>query len=222
MSVAWGNAKVHTRDYGRLQATSAIIRRTWRTIFAKVSQARHGGTFLFVLSNTLPSPELIKPKYEINSPRLRDAIKARCSLEPEFSRHRHGKGEDLAVIEEAPFADRRLARMTDFAASLAAVDGAVLVAGDLTILAFGVEILSVKDDSFQGEIEFALHHGLKGVPPDIRSIASFGMRHRSAIRFCQQVPGSLAFVISQDGDVRLFAMKDGRLRAVEPTLEDAY
>jgi hypothetical protein len=33
----------------------------------------------------------------------------------------------------------------------------------------------------------------------------FGQRHKSAYRLCKQVPHSLAFVISQDGDLRIFA-----------------
>ena len=35
------------------------------------------------------------------------------------------------------------------------------------------------------------------------NLRKFGTRHRSAYRFCMSVPGSLAFIISQDGDIRV-------------------
>ena len=47
------------------------------------------------------------------------------------------------------------------------------------------------------------------------------MRHQSADRFCQQVPGAIAFVVSQDGNLRLFGHREGVVHLYEgPTPED--
>jgi hypothetical protein len=39
-------------------------------------------------------------------------------------------------------------------------------------------------------------------------LARFGHRHRSAFLLCQAVPRIIAFVISQDGDLRVFSSDD--------------
>jgi DNA integrity scanning protein DisA with diadenylate cyclase activity len=39
---------------------------------------------------------------------------------------------------------------------------------------------------------------------------SFGMRHRSAVRFAATTPGSVAFIVSQDGKVSLCWNAKGR------------
>ena len=58
---------------------------------------------------------------------------------------------------------------------------------------------------------------------DGRPLASFGMRHRSAYRFCQQVEGAMAFVVSQDGDVRLFSnVGGGRVQLFEGPTPDVH
>jgi hypothetical protein len=41
--------------------------------------------------------------------------------------------------------------------------------------------------------------------PEADFMRRFGERHRSAYNLCKQVPEGLAFVISQDGDLRVFA-----------------
>ncbi|NJO50664.1 MAG: hypothetical protein HC840_15825 [Leptolyngbyaceae cyanobacterium RM2_2_4] len=45
----------------------------------------------------------------------------------------------------------------------------------------------------------------------------FGTRHRSAARFCGKVPGAVIFVVSQDGDIRLFVhMDNGKVGIGDP------
>ena len=70
------------------------------------------------------------------------------------------------------------------------------------------------------EVEYGEHpdsiDGLRARP-----LTGFGMRHRSAYRFCQRVPGAMAFVISQDGDLRVFCNVKGRVELFDgPTPED--
>jgi hypothetical protein len=47
-----------------------------------------------------------------------------------------------------------------------------------------------------------------GTPEEVSEaelLRPFGQRHKSAYSLCKQVPNSLAFVLSQDGDLRLFS-----------------
>ena len=41
------------------------------------------------------------------------------------------------------------------------------------------------------------------------SAESFGTRHRSAYRLCNELPDVIAVVISQDGNIRFVKCKDG-------------
>jgi hypothetical protein len=43
-------------------------------------------------------------------------------------------------------------------------------------------------------------------------IRSFGARRRSAIQLCRACPEAMAFVISQDGDLRIFVRRDDGVR----------
>jgi hypothetical protein len=107
--------------------------------------------------------------------------------------------------------DRDLSQVIDFVAALAAVDGAVVLSRDLGLQGFGAEITQGRTPSGDERVEYDDHPAPLGKPAPA-SLADFGMRHRSAIRFCQEVPGSMAFVVSQDGGIRMFHGVAGRVR----------
>lgn len=86
-----------------------------------------------------------------------------------------------------------------FVAALANVDGLVLLKDGLNVAAFGVEIRNrtEPDTVYRATDEKATVRGLQRV-----DINTWGTRHRSMIRYCHANPGSVGFIISQDGDVR--------------------
>lgn len=86
-----------------------------------------------------------------------------------------------------------------FVASLARVDGCVLLSGGFNVGGFGVEIRCRKDPPTVFTAGDEKASGKKLRPLDF---AHFGMRHRSMMRYCFSNPGSVGFVVSQDGDVR--------------------
>jgi len=104
----------------------------------------------------------------------------------------------------------------DFVARLTAVDGAVVVREDLTLLGFGATIdttertvpeeIGVEDPTCPGEVK------------PTRTAELGGTRHRSAACFCaQQRDIALAFVASQDGDLSVFIRhEDGRIHCLRP------
>jgi len=87
----------------------------------------------------------------------------------------------------------------NFIASLARVDGCVLLSSGLKVCGFGVEITCRKDppEVFTASDERATKAKLRRL-----DFSHFGTRHRSMMRYCYSNPGSIGFVVSQDGDVR--------------------
>ena len=120
-------------------------------------------------------------------------------------------GHDDSTLPESLLLDRDVVHVTDFVAALAAVDGAVLLQRDLKLVGFGAEITKAEMPSGDETVEHGNHPPPLGKPAPT-SLTDFGMRHRSAIRFCQEVPGTMAFVVSQDGGIRLFTSMDGSVR----------
>jgi hypothetical protein len=85
-----------------------------------------------------------------------------------------------------------------FVASLASVDGAVLITDRFRVLGFGAEVIAVSPSlKFIRAAENDV--GDKGpfIPFD-----AYGTRHRSAFRFCSSYEDSMAFVISSDGGIK--------------------
>jgi hypothetical protein len=86
-----------------------------------------------------------------------------------------------------------------FISLLTRVDGLVLLSPNLEVHGFGVEITYNKEP----EAVF-LAGNTRATKNHLRKVDynHFGTRHRSMMRYCSQVDGSVGFVISQDGDVR--------------------
>ena len=205
------------RDEEQLVPACALVRRTWESVLSQVAANRHGGTFL-VVPEVAECEALLKIKYRLESDALCNVIRQRLAVEPAVSFHALGKSDiDIAVIDKLHLLERNMAHLTNLVVSLAAVDGAVVLGRNLTIHGFGAEIQLNKDgsegkDGDEEKIEFVrLPHG----QPPPRRLSSFGMRHRSAYRFCKRVPGSLAFVISQDGNLLLFQNEAEKVTAVD-------
>jgi DNA integrity scanning protein DisA with diadenylate cyclase activity len=113
-------------------------------------------------------------------------------------------------LQNATFvAEEDLADAADLAARLSAVDGALVVRSDLSVIGFGAEIVldaAVPITAF----EVTGHPLRAGDWPAVDS-ESFGMRHRSALRCIATADGAAAFVVSQDGTVTFMWKQDGRL-----------
>lgn len=91
-------------------------------------------------------------------------------------------------------------------AKLSTVDGCLVFDQGLRLIGFKGEVLVREDPEC---VELNLDVGL-----DIQDLKKafdlnqYGTRHRSAARFCGKVPGAVVFVVSQDGDIRLFLRLD--------------
>jgi hypothetical protein len=197
-------------DTATAAAVPAFVRRFLVNVLAKISEARHGGCLLVLTSHVELSSLPLKIKYRVDSSIAQMVVTDRSSVGFKVSLKGRLSGKDVSIgpikiiYDDSSFADalmldKGLAQTVDLVSSLAAVDGAVLLSHDLCIIGFGAEITVSEKPTTDEKINRPAAH-----PP-----TDFGMRHRSAIRFCQEVPHTLAFVVSQDGNIRLFHNIDG-------------
>jgi hypothetical protein len=86
-----------------------------------------------------------------------------------------------------------------FVSLLSRVDGLLLLSPDLDVRGFGVEIQTSAPPT-----KVVRAHEPRALRSKVTTLDYnyFGTRHRSMMRYCASVPGSVGFVVSQDGDVR--------------------
>jgi len=128
--------------------------------------------------------------------------------------HTGSHGAELHITanildREQEDADRALSGATAFVAALSRVDGLVLMGPDLDVRGFGCEILArepVTDLHVTRTTSAGRKNTRKGDP------TAWGTRHRSMLSYCNASPGSVGFVVSQDGHVRAIASTGSRLK----------
>jgi hypothetical protein len=70
---------------------------------------------------------------------------------------------------------------------------------------------SINVDRNGDEKRPCIHLATKEVVPRNELLHPLGERHKSAYYLCHEVPGCIAFVISQDGDLRVFASDESHV-----------
>jgi hypothetical protein len=115
--------------------------------------------------------------------------------------------EDFRDADDPSFEaiERAIFEMSRLIASLAAIDGAVLLSKRFELVGFGAEVSAELPAPRQ--VWRALD--IEGAERASDLAESVGTRHRAAYRFVQNHPRGLAVVISHDGAVRFVAWRDG-------------
>lgn len=206
----------------------APLRRLWLRTLCRVLLGiqgyQHGGALLLVPRHEARAG--LGVKYELAYDRLGDALVrlAATRIKRGHARDRiwrsyllkedsHDLPADL-YVEEGNTANAEAHGLDEvggcvrFVSSLSRVDGLVLVDGELAVAGFGVEI-TVPDDPPQ-----VLLAGDAAATPDQCTPADprqWGTRHRSMMRYCWSHPGSVGFVVSQDGTVRAITRRKEQL-----------
>lgn len=224
--VAAVRAEVGPRAFDE-QPREPDLRRLWIGTLSRlllgVQSYGHGGAILLVERN---SPAGLNVKYELPYDRLLGAMRrlAVTRIRQAAARDRLWRGyllkddrEDLPVdlhLEEGLSVTAQAACLNEiggcvrFVASLSRVDGCVVLDRELSLGGFGVEI-TVQDEPatvFRAGDADGSAHMLRPVAYD-----HFGTRHRSVMRYCWRYPGSVGFVVSQDGTARALTRVEDRL-----------
>lgn len=184
-------------------------------ILLRVQNYRHGGALLIAPPNS-SLPGSLDVKYRLQYVRLRRALADRASYliqnttawEVIASDYMDKDVEEMPLwlhVESDVTQDqvegtlRELDGATRFVSLLTRVDGLVLMSPELDVVGFGVEITeqALPTAVLQASSRTAGQSRLKKL-----DYYQYGTRHRSMLRYCWSHPGSVGFVVSQDGDLR--------------------
>lgn len=206
--------------------SSREISHLWTRLLELTVAAQHGGTFL-VLPEESVRLATICNRYQISDGLLVDldlgsllvdfsAACARLALhnQPNRTGNTADHLDQLALLQNDWFA-RRTALLVaiDTIAGLADVDGCVVLDRGLRVSLFGGKIRTARVDGASRLLE--LRDWYDRSQSLVSSMAKLGTRNQSACLFCREHPRALAFVVSQDTDLRVYASDENYAYAFE-------
>lgn len=191
----------------------AILGELWDHLIWRIAAFRHGGCIVVLpdpTDRTLP----IRHTFPLQEP---------CDLGRAFAwvylKASLAWQENEAPIPQQPTEDQYRERLRyrqtllatlDTISRLSATDGCLVFNRKLQLYSFGSMIEPVpgaqtgpRPQCFWGDSDEPLSESL---------LVTFGARRRSAIQLCQSCPGAMAFIISQDGDVRAVSRRGDAVR----------
>lgn len=169
-------------------------------ILSEASIRSHGGSIIFIPSNIPPNSGLYTSKYVVNGMYGLQATLQKC-IEAEGA-NRGNQIESLQANMLMSIAYRKIANETiQRIAKLSAIDGALLITFNFKVVAFGATLTPPPSTLLPVTGPDGYGHSPAN---SVFEINRYGTRHRSAFEFVSALPGSIAFVISQDGPVRAF------------------
>ena len=195
-----------------------------KRVISMLRDARHGGTVVFVPTESVGEPSGEDPYIDLRYPFADDRARlcfpdlvvgilnrlaqlygtADHEQEPQavgWQEFEATTDDEIETLDEALF------EMAHLIAGLAAADGAVVMSKPNELLGFGGMISGRLPDV--KSVGRALD--LEGEKVVEEGTGNVGARHRSAYRLAGALPGSVAVVISQDGGVRFVCQKGGRV-----------
>jgi len=193
-----------------------------RRLLLRVQGIRHGGAFL--LTSDLSYKGLLV-KHSLAYNRLRTALQRQAvanaqQIEAGSTISAEYMDQDMDDMPVGLYLDEvvagydleeirnELGGIIWFISLLTRVDGLVLLNQNLEVQGFGVEITESDEPGliYAAGDAYASDWLLRRV-----DYQHYGTRHRSMMRYCAKYPGSVGFVISQDGDVRVMTNVDEKL-----------
>jgi tetratricopeptide (TPR) repeat protein len=192
-----------------------------RRLLIRIQQYRHGGAILVTPDTAMGN---LNSKYSLQYSRLRTCLARMAVYRTHHSNASEAVYELLESDEESipvalhleeSIAESELDEARTeidgvlwFVSLLSRVDGCVVLGPELDVVGFGVEIQTPLAPTSVVRAGNATASPSKRTPLDYNH---FGTRHRSMMRYCAATPGSVGFVVSQDGDARAMTLVDGTL-----------
>ncbi len=179
-------------------------------ILVNIQHYHHGGGLLITPHESF---EGLNIKYRLRYDRLVSALVGmirayhRCGQAPSPAEPSASEGDGrraaplsaASLLHELEQRKNEVLGVNRFIASLACVDGVVLLDRSMAVYGFGVEL---RTDNRVSEVHIA--GDTLASPARLRAVelTQFGTRHRAMMRYCDQHPGTVGFVVSQDGDIQ--------------------
>ena len=188
-------------------------------LLIKIRNYHHGGAILIARNRS----EGLEKKYAIQYNRISQAIEHLVAsvaedefIEGQINRRKRRK-LDIPLADFKSYEANQL-DLEDaynemngairFAASLSCVDGLVVLSPRLNVYGFGTVI--TEDKAGIKEVYISTTSKPSSTVTLQRS-NHFGTRHQSMFAYCRKHPGSVGFVISQDGEIRAVKSIDGKV-----------
>jgi hypothetical protein len=172
---------------------------TLQYLLSECSKRSRGGTIVIIPVERISEYEKnIIPKYRFRNHFGFEEILNRLLQESERKGEHFGIQELITLELSNKFLER-----IESLAQLSCIDGALILTGQLNVLSFGSTLKSTK---WNGKV-FIGPDGFGGGGENV-DVSKLGNRHNSTIDFIGISPGSIAFVISQDGPIRGLVRKD--------------
>jgi sensor domain DACNV-containing protein len=192
--------------FGGQYGVWTLVTAVWARILAQTIDARHGGTFAILRGEMAKHVACKYASHGLDLGRtINDFWLASVAATD---------ADDREQLRLWMASKDRLFATADLVASLASVDGCVVLSPDLVVQGFGGEI-SVDEDSL-AKLGAPLIDAASDTPRENQDARQFGgTRHRSAYRLAKVSPSAIVFVISQDGDLRVFCNNDCKVYAFD-------
>lgn len=188
----------YKKYFGGELGIGGIMLQVLSTILAETSEYHTGGAFV-ILPYT--ENEFISCKYTLKKFDISNAIKSLWRVCIDAT-----KDTDITDFKNHVSAwdscRRKLFSEAKAIANFSKVDGCVVIDRSFNVLGFGGKIQVDEAAIERAGLQYACYHTKQIETGD--EINKFGTRHKSAFRLCKAIPGALAFVVSQDGDLRIF------------------
>jgi hypothetical protein len=180
-------------------------------IITTMRLARHGGAILILPNEAADRvvetnrPIAMKYRFVDEEPRRRYGTLVRRAVDALAMDGATWQSYAASTAPEILAVDDGLSDLAHTIAGLADVDGAVVMSKRLEVVGFGGEIVGDLPD-----VPIVMRASdLEGEVREEEATDGVGTRHRSVYRLCAAIHDALGIVVSQDGGVRLVAVKDG-------------
>jgi hypothetical protein len=208
-------------DAGVVSRIQFSVQYVWSCVLGTAVDLGHGGTFV-VLPSVPVDPSTAQEFRCITLPAIPDP-----PIECKYQAARiGGLGDELKSywLNEIPSAEQIafksagdvwshrqnwMNRKVELGAkarafgNFSAVDGCVVLDRGMKLIGFGGEIRV--DDAMLKQSPRIFFDPRTNTPIAEEELRQFGTRHRSAFRLCKMVGGAIVFVVSQDGELRVFS-----------------
>jgi hypothetical protein len=174
----------------------------WSRVLMTVEGLRHGGALVVLPNPGEPVLEMIKPITPAADLRLSDRIVEFWMACIDVMLAADQSARNVATRE---WAHKRncLFSAIETLGHLTAADGCVVVDNEMGLCGFRGKI-QVDDSVLRASGRTLVDARTREPISEQETLARFGTRHESAFRLCKKCEGALVFVVSQDGDLRVF------------------
>jgi len=184
-----------------------MVTDTWQRVATAPRNKNHGAAFVIATKQAL---EHIKLKYPVRGLQLGQALVTLWDRSFDAA-----AAYTLDQYRDWRDAASRVKAYEDQVVALSSIDGAVIFDQKLNVVGFGARLLT---DARSVDAIRCVDASTGAPDPTLPArIRRLGTRHSSAFEFCCAHDGTLAFVVSQDGDLRIFVRNSSAISLIEVT-----